>query len=317
MIKIDEKINEIKKLFSKSPDLSIRRVDAGDKSVALVYIDAMINADQMEIGVIQPLIKSEGKFQPTLKGMLSVLTAGVIVEICETLTDAAGEIAAGECLLVGEGFDSLIILKLRGYLTRPATEPPTSAVIKGPREGFTEDMKTSMVLLRRRFRSENLCFEHYKVGRYTQTNITLAYLKGIADENLVEKVGKKIDAIDIDGIVDSSYISQFLEDRNYSIFKQVGTAEKPDIIAAKILEGRVAIIVDGSPIVLTLPFMLLEDFQDSQDYYKRSSRATFLRVLRLMAVFFAVFLPGMFVALQMHQFQVLPLKLLIDRKSVV
>ncbi|MBO7156324.1 MAG: spore germination protein, partial [Clostridia bacterium] len=128
---------------------------------------------------------------------------------------------------------------------------------------------------------------------------------------IVKEIERKIKKIDIDGIIDSSYVAKLLEDRRYSLFKQTGSTEKPDILASKLLDGRVGIIVDGSPTVLTLPFMLIEDFYDSEDYYRRPVRTSVVRLMRLLGVFFAIFLPGMFVAFQSHQYQILPLKLLI------
>ena len=121
----------------------------------------------------------------------------------------------------------------------------------------------------------------------------------------------KIKKIDIDGVIDSFYISSFLEEHPESFFKQIGNAEKPDIVCAKLLEGRLAIVVDGSPMVLTLPYMLFEDFQKSGDYYNSSLRATMLRWLRLFSLVITVALPGMYVAVQLYHYKVFPLTFLI------
>ena len=128
---------------------------------------------------------------------------------------------------------------------------------------------------------------------------------------MVEKITSKIEAIDIAGVCESSEISAFLEDRPYSVFKQGGATEKPDICAAKLLDGRVAVIVDGSPMVLTLPFILVEDFHDSEDYYRRPIRTALIRIMRLLGIFFAVLLPATFVALSTLQYQILPQELMI------
>ena len=117
--------------------------------------------------------------------------------------------------------------------------------------------------------------------------------------------------IEIDGVMDSSYVAKIIEKRPYSIFKQIGGSEKVDVVAAKLLDGRVAILVDGSPIVLTIPFLLIEDFEDSQDLYKKPALVDFSRLVRLFGVFFALFLPAAFVAVQSHQYQILPLQLMI------
>lgn len=172
-------------------------------------------------------------------------------------------------------------------------------------------MKTNMTMIRRRFRSPNLVFELMKTGKYTSTNIALCYLSGVAEQSVIDEIKKRINEIDCDGIIDSSYVARYIEDNKYSLFNQVGTAEKPDIIAGKVLEGRVAIIVDGSPTVITLPFVMYEHFQASEDYYIKSYRASATRILRVIAMIIAISLPGAYVALQEFQYQMFPLKFLI------
>lgn len=302
---------KIKKGFYESEDLVLRRVELQNREVLLCYFEGMIQAQQLDLGVVTPMVECREEFTPDIKGLNTILRTGVGLKAMESLVEALPEVGSGECMMCMSDSEEFFILSLRGYAIRAVTEPPTSAVLKGPREGFTEDLKTNMVLLRRRFRSTKLVFRTAKVGRYTDTGVCVAYLKGVAEDSLAERILKRIREIDIDGVIDSSYVAKFLEKRPYSIFRQNGTAEKPDIVAGKMLEGRVAVFVDGSPIALTLPFIFLEDFQDSSDYYKRAVRTTILRVMRLIAVFFAILLPAMVVALEMHQFQLLPVKLLI------
>ncbi len=309
MINVQKEQEQLKSAFNNSVDFVFKCVKS-KQNIALAFIDGMVNIDQMEIGIIMPLLRAEA-FEPTEQGVASVLTTGVKISAEGDTTKVITAITEGECVMLVEGSADYYIINIRGYALRTPSEPPTSAVLKGPREGFTEDVKTNMVLLRRRLHTNNLVYTTIKVGRYTKTAVVVAHIKGIAEEEIVKSITQKIESIDIDGIIDSSYIGKFLEERNYSIFNQTGMAEKPDIVSAKMLEGRVAIIVDGSPIVITLPFCMLEDFQDSQDYYKRASRASMLRMMRLLGVFFAIILPATFVALQMHQFQILPMKLLI------
>ena len=148
-------------------------------------------------------------------------------------------------------------------------------------------------------------------GRFTETTVMLCYVEGIVKQGILEKVTERLNAIDSEGFLDSSAVTKILEARPYSVFKQLGNTEKPDIAAAKLLDGRVVVLVDGSPIAITVPFLLIEDFEDAQDQYKRSSRVTFLRLMRAIAVIFAVILPALYVAIQVHQYQILPLQLLI------
>jgi spore germination protein KA len=143
------------------------------------------------------------------------------------------------------------------------------------------------------------------------------YLDGVADKGVVATVKKRLKKIELDGVVDSHYIQPLLEEKPHSLFHQTGVTEKPDIVVAKLLEGRVAVIVDGSPMVITVPFMFIEDFQSSEDYYERASLATFLRIMRLISVFFSVLLPGLYVALQEYHYSMIPLRFLITVMTAV
>ncbi len=231
--------------------------------------------------------------------------------VCETFDEMVKHIASGDVGLMIDGADKYFVLSLRDYKVRGITEPPVSTVLRGPREGFVEDMKVNMTMLRRRFKTPDLVFDLMQVGKYSGTQIAVAYLDGVAEPAVVEEIKKRIGQIDCDGIIDSSYVAKYIEDNQYSLFNQVGMAEKPDIIAGKILEGRVAIICDGSPTVLTLPFVLFEHFQSSEDYYIKSYRASTSRILRVLAMIIAICLPAAYVALQEFQYHMFPLKLLV------
>ena len=206
--------------------------------------------------------------------------------------------------------EGYIILGTKKVALRAVSEPQTSIAVKGPREGFIEDIKTNMGLIRRRFKTPDLMFVMLEAGRRSGTAVAIAYLKGIADERVVKKAEERIRAADIDGVPDSSYIAKFLAERPRSLFKQAGTTEKPDILCAKMLEGRIAVLVDGSPIVLTLPYLLAEDFQSAQDYFVSPYRATASRWLRMGAACTAVFLPAFYVAAELFRLRLLPFDLL-------
>lgn len=301
----------LKKAFNNSDDIIFRPVTSGGKQALFIFADGMIDVKDADFGVVKPLIAANGAFTPDMEGMKALFSTVQKIEQHNSRKKFVETVARGALGLIIEGGKNYFTLCLHSYPTRSIAEPPTSAVVKGPREGFTEDFKANMVMLRRRFGSGKLVFKPMVIGRVSKTQIRICYVKGIASEALVEKISSKIEAIDIDGVVDSSEISAFLEERPYSVFKQVGATEKPDICAAKLLDGRVAVIVDGSPMVLTLPFILVEDFHDSEDYYRRPIRTALIRIMRLLGIFFAVLLPATFVALSTLQYQILPQELMI------
>lgn len=166
-----------------------------------------------------------------------------------------------------------------------------------------------MSLVRKRLKTPTLRFELIKVGKRSDTNVAVCYLDGICNAENKKKILSALKKIDIDCIVDSSYLATLLAPRPHSIFKQVGTTEKPDIFCAKLAEGRVGLLVDGSPIALTLPFILTEDLQTSEDYFISPFMATIFRFMRFFALGVALLLPAFYVTAQLFKLQLLPLGL--------
>ena len=194
---------------------------------------------------------------------------------------------------------------------RPVNEPPTSSVLLGPREGFNEHIETNLSLIEYRLKTNKFTKIVLSLGKYTKTKVCIMYIKEITKENLVNLVVKKLNAIDIDGILDSYYLAGFLEERPNSLLKQIGQTEKPDVLVSKLLEGRVGILCEGSPIALTLPFILIEDLQSPDDYYQKEMRVSFIRIVRLLGAFLSVFLPGFYLATVMYHYKMIPLNLLV------
>jgi spore germination protein KA len=189
--------------------------------------------------------------------------------------------------------------------------------MQGPREGFVEDVKTNLSLVKRKLRTTHLTVKRFTLGRLTSTHIAVVYIEKVAAKEVVDNIVSRISKIDVDGVLDVNYVKEYLEPNPSSVFPQSAVTEKPDVAAAKLLEGRVAIIVDGSPMVMTLPYMLVEDFQSAEDYYERSVFSTFLRFVRLFGALLAVFLPGLYVALQIFHYSVIPIRFLLTLTSSV
>ncbi len=304
MESLNERAETFKNLFFGASDLVVRKLPYG----FLFYFDGMCDVERLEKNVLSPLFE-QNEEKIDIDTLLNQTTfSGEIKSADED--EAVQSVAAGDAVVLCAG-NKTFVFSLRKSNPRSVAEPPTGTVIKGPREGFVEDLKTNMILVRRKIRSNKLVFKTVKMGRFSETQIAIAYIEGLTSKRTVDRVLNRLSDIDIDGVLDSSYLSKIIADNPYSLLKQVGNSEKADVIAARLLDGRVAVFVDGSPIVLTVPFVLIEDFEDSQDRYKMPSRVTFLRIVRLLAVFFALFLPAAFVAVQSHQYQILPLQLMV------
>ncbi len=283
-------------------------------SFQCLFADAVSDKELLADEVIRPLQSYDGK--PTAQEVgKAVISPEIRTE--KSLEKLAEEILAGNPVLLWDGADEGLIVGTKKVFVRSVAEPPTDVVIKGPREGFIEDVKINTSLIRRRLKTPELKIEMLKIGRKSQTVVALCYLEGTTVEKTVKEVKSKLNKIDIDFIPDSSYLTHFLATRPYSLMKQVGTTEKPDIFCAKIAEGRVGLLVDGSPIALTVPYLLVEDFQASEDYYVPQYRASFTRILRLFALIVAIYLPAFYISAQLFKLQLFPIRLLLTISGAI
>lgn len=213
--------------------------------------------------------------------------------------------------------DKALSCPILGIEKRGIQEPPSAKVIKGPREGFVEDITTNNGLVRKRLKTPNLKIINLYVGERSKTQISLYYIQDVAKQEIVEKVKKIIESISIDAVIDSYYIVSYLEGDEVKFFKRVGNTEKPDVFCSKILEGRVGIMVDGSPMALTVPFVLIEDLQSAGDYYSTPAFATFTRIMRFIGLVIAILIPGIYVSLQSYNYRILPINFLITLLSSI
>jgi len=306
-MKVENKIKSLTKKLHNSIDVASRVIKKNGVDVGFIYLKSITDNLIFSQAIFEPVSNFDG--QLNFEILEQIVKANDVSKVEEK--EIIDKILKGSVVVMVSNSEEFLAIDILNYNTRAPSEPPTSPVIMGPREGFTEDLKTNMTLIRRRFYSDQLVFEEATVGDTTKTQVVIAYLDGIADEKIVKEIKKKISKIKIDGVVDSYYLLSLLASRPNSVLKQVGCAEKPDIIAAKMLEGRVAIIVDNSPIVLTIPFVFLEDLQNSNDYYINYIYSTFIRFIRLMGIFISVLGPGAYIALQLFHYNILPIKYLI------
>jgi spore germination protein KA len=193
---------------------------------------------------------------------------------------------------------------------RSPNEPETGAVLRGSREGFVETLAINKSMIRRKIINPALRFESFTIGEQTNTRVELCYIKGIANEEVVNEVRKRLLNIKTDVILESAYIEQFIEDAPFSIFATVGNTERPDVMAAKILEGRVAILCDGTPFVLTAPYLFVENLQTGDDYYSRFTTSFIGRMIRFTGLLLTIYLPALYISLTCFHQGVIPLKLL-------
>jgi spore germination protein KA len=282
-------------------------------SALLCAVSGMVETTVINENILGPLMKmTPPKTKEPLLLYLkeSVLSVADIIYL-DNLHQIVNELFTGKVVLFIEGEEKALVIGAQAWEMRGIEQPITETVIRGPRDAFTEDLSTNLTLLRRRIRNPNLRCEPMIIGEQTHTKIVIAYIEGIVNPEIVKEVYRRLENIKVDSILESGYIEQYIEDAPFSIFPTIGNQEKPDIVAAQLLEGRVSIFVDGTPIVLTVPYLLINHFQVSEDYFSRPYYSNFVRVLRVVSFFISVLLPGMFVAIQYFHPILIPFSLLV------
>ena len=303
-----DNLSYIKERFEGCFDVKYRDVKTIIGDGTLVFIDDLCNGQWMMEYLILPLrgfgeLKNSSINTPNdlLEKVLDIGATGISKDV----DDALMHVLSGDAILVLNDFDEIIYCEVKNFPRRGIGIPETEAVLKGPREGFNELIVDNVALIRRRVKNPDLKFEAVIVGEESQTAVAIAYIKDVAPNELVDKVKDKLNKLDIRFILDSNYIESTLK-KEHSFFDTIGYTEKPDEVAAKLFEGRIAIIVDGTPFVITAPYFFLENFQMPDDYYINKYYTNFNRVLRWFAFLIASFLPGLYVAVITYHFSMIP-----------
>ena len=318
---VDENLRTIVTELGGSDDLTIRKigVDGADSSVvAFIYIDNLVDSSTVNQMLLHPLMSeigesSSGKSSEEWCRKIRdrALAVGRVHEL-RSPEEALACILEGHTIVFLQGSATALAADTSGGDRRAVEEPGSQTVIRGPKESFTESIKTNLSLIRRRIKSPRLRVERKTLGRLTQTQIALVYLHGIAKASIVEEIRRRIDRIDTDSVLESAYVEEFIQDVPITPFPTIENTERPDATAAGILEGQIAIIVDGTPFALLAPVTFVRFFQSSEDFYQRYDIATFLRLIRYVAFFVSMLLPAMFIAITTFHQEMLPTPLLIS-----
>lgn len=240
--------------------------------------------------------------------IITVSGTNTIIKIDELMS----ALFRGFTIILAEGWEQGISASTSKWMQRSVEEPSSQSVIRGPKDSFTEDMTTNISLIRRRIKSANLWKVDRKIGLVTQTEVCVIYLKGTANDSVVNEVLQRLDRIEIDGILESGYLEELIQDQTFTPFPTIINTEHPDTVAASILEGQVALLVDGTPFVLILPITFVKFFIASEDYYQRFDISSFLRLLRFFAFSISMLLPSLYIAITTFHQEMIPTTLLVS-----
>lgn len=302
-----ENTETFKTVLGSPHDLLIRSFCIGNTnhSCAVIAIDGLANSDMLHtqvLGQIQLMISTASKTVPTEPDDIVQMLFEEVLSVVEItkgtdLTEAIECILSGDTALFVDGSAEVILIDSKGWKTRAIDEPVSEGLVRGPRDGFTESIRDNTVRIRRRIKDPNLRFEGSIVGRRSRTELIIAYIDNIVDPELVKEVKRRIATIDIDEVEESGFIEQWIEDNFLSPFPQVHNTERPDKVSAALFQGRIAILLDGTPMVLILPVTIGLLLHSPEDYYERWIVGSLARLLRYLAAFLAVYSPPFYIAL--------------------
>ncbi|WP_029192254.1 spore germination protein [Paenibacillus harenae] len=313
-------MDRIKSLTGNSSDFITRTFQgANGLSMAIVYINGLTDTTVINDNILKPILsetEADMAEQRTLADSFTAikdifLTVGTTNTV-NKIDDFMSALYNGNTVILAEGWDLAISASTSKWEQRGIEEPSSQSVIRGPKDGFTENINTNVALLRRRIKSPNLWKIDRKIGLVTQTDVCVMYLKGIADDAVVKEVLQRLDRIETDSILESGYLEEFIQDQTFTPFPTIINTERPDSVAASILEGQVVVLVDGTPFVLVLPVTFFKFFIASEDYYQRFDIASFLRILRYCAFTVSMLLPSLYIAITTFHQEMIPSTLLVS-----
>ncbi|MDR1467383.1 MAG: spore germination protein [Oscillospiraceae bacterium] len=312
---LPETLEYLKNEFNSSSDFIKREFEIDGTKAAIINMDGLINKEILATSVINPIRKCSPIVQnnPIEKYNYirdNILSTADQVE-AKTYEEVIKFMTSGSAMLAIDGCNIILAIGIQGFNFRGITEPPNEVMQRESKEGFVEPLRINATMIRRRIRSPKLKFEMMTLGSVTETDIYLCYLSDVSSKFLVDEMKKRLKKIQINGVLAAGYVSEFLEEnRNVSLFSSVGVSERPDTVCAKILEGRVAVLVDGTPSVIIAPFLFTEYFQSLDDYTTKPYFATLTRWLKYFSFFLATLLPGFYVATGTFNPELLPNQLI-------
>lgn len=313
----DVDISTIKELFSNNDALNVRQFKSNSGNpvkFCILNIDGMVNHETINQHIIRPVHSTEiEKGQKNIVDFLinSVLTINDVIKTPDInkITEA---IVVGDTILLTEGSKDAILLNTKGFILRAVVEPDSEKILRGPREGFTEGLLVNLSMLQRRIASQDLKMKFRYFGERTKTKACICYIEGIVNQRILDELNRRLDKFNMDGALDTNYLTEIIKDAPYSPMKTIGNTERPDIVAAKLLEGRIAIFLNGSPVVLMLPYLFIENFQSNEDYYVNYYYSCLSRMVRIIAYIITLTVPSLYIAIVGYHQEMLPTPLLIS-----
>ena len=304
-----KKLKEAKKTFD---DLTIKEITLKDKKIIIVSIETLTSSSDINDFILRKIGKLKEFNSKYLINYFYNFLPVISIKVVQDENSLWNFLLNGFTILL---FDNEILaIETRNYLTRGVGTADYEKTILGPKDAFTEHYNTNLGLIRRRIKDKNLYMKTFTLGKYTKTKVGLLYINGICKRDLVIKISKKLEKINIDGIIDSNYLKRYLN-TSKNFFPTLKSTERPDLASMQLLEGKIIIICDNSPEVLILPTFFIDFFHVSDDYYQKQINITFIRLIRFIGFLISIFLPAIYISLTTHNPDNMPIRLLLSFQS--
>lgn len=313
---IDKILETIQNKYGNSSDLVSRKIKINKKEILYIYLESVSSDDKISDFLMKDLgeyVKRDGHsfFENLFKSLKNTIYNSHL-KIVTTYDDVCFHLSSGYTVIFVEKENKAIVVETKNILDRGVTESTSESVVRGPKDSFTENNSTNLGLIRKRIKDYNLWFDETTVGRRTKTKVTIAFINDIVDKKNVDKIKKKLQTIDIDGILDSGTIIEYINEKQKSAFPKLKSTERPDLASKYLLEGRIIILIENSPFVLITPALFVDYLQSPEDDYQREINSNFTRILRIIAFILTIITPSFYIAITTFDQQVIPNELLIS-----
>ncbi len=313
---LEQNIKIFSGIFKDDEGLVIRRVCSAGKMplrFAIIFMESMTDDSAVSQDIIKSIVSTRCDIRLYGDEILAAVAKNAIfasdMKAEKDMSKAVNSLLAGNSLILADGCSSVLTADTKGYEKRSVSEPENEKLLRGPRDGFTESISTNISLIRRRLTTVDLKVKFFTFGTETNTKAAVVYLDSVTDMHILAQLYRRLDKIEMKGGFDSSFLEDQIKDTPSAPFSTVGTTERPDTVAGKLMEGRIAIIINGSPTVLTVPFLFEENFRSNEDYYLNFYFANIGRFLRILSFFGSISIPAIFTALLTFHKQMMPTNL--------
>ena len=329
-MKIDKNINKVfdklKTLNGNSPDFSTRYIKINNIYIGYAFYESVASDDKISnflnksiINIINNSTFINNIFNNIYFKLSNNLYNSKIIKIT-TYDDALFYLSSGYTIIFINGYNTSLAIETKEILDRGIQKAESEITIKGPKDSFTENYNKNIGLIRKRIKDKNLRFNEYKIGTRTKSKVSIVYINDIVNKNLLKSIKRKLSKINIDALLDVGYIRDFIEKNNSNSFPTTLNTERPDLVCANILEGKIAIIMENSPNALILPTTIDNFIHSPEDSYQKAINITFTRMIRFLAMITTIITPALYIAITTFNKEVIPdsllMRLAIQRSGV-